>query len=348
MKPDYTVIEADLCNDRPDILAMWQRNFNGESAKRYAWLYEHPASAASAWMVKTMTGTVVGATGLLCRKIKIGGREAVAGQAVDMVVDERHRMAGPALMLQRALIRSFEKKGISLIYGFPNEGSEKVMMRAGYRVLGSFERWTKPLRSEYKLKSMWKGLLPVKTISLLIDIGMKALSRESYLKRDFRGTRIEPQTSFDRRFDALWEKTSKAFHIIGERTSSYLNWRFGNDLRQPYYIFCFSGGNGALLGYIVYQRRDNLIAVADFCATDLDRLQALLVKFIHWSRSENIASISITFLGSSEVTDCLKRAGFYKRPSRERVLVYLTGDTGGGPGMLNKDLWYLTDGDKDV
>ena len=347
---NYTVVEADLEKNRADILAVWERNLNAASEARYSWMYEtQPGSAASAWLVKTPVGTVVGSTGLLCRKMKVGDHLLVAGQAIDMVVDKQHRTAGPALMLQRAVTDSPDRRGISFLYGFPNNGSEKVLLRAGYQLLGPFERWTKPLRSEYKVKGFWKGTIPVKVISSLVDRAMKALSGESYIRKS-RGTRIELRDSFDSRFDALWAIASKGFHIMGERTSDYLTWRFGRDLHRDYRVFCLSDGKNALLGYIVYQVSDAQISVADFCASDLDVLELLFVEFIRWLRSAQAASVSLRYLGSSKVTDRLKRIGFYKRPSQEHVLVYLgrhatEKDIG---GMFDKDLWYLTTGDKDV
>jgi hypothetical protein len=347
---NYTVVQADLDKNREDILAVWRRNFNMASEARYSWIYEsNSGGTASAWMVKTSTGTVVGSTGRLCRKMKVGDRLVIVGQAIDMAVDKQHRMAGPALMLQKALLDSREKRGISFLYGFANNGSEQVLLRSGYRVLGSFERWTKPLRSEYKVKGFWKGTIPVKMASLLVDTTMKILSGEPYFGKS-EGTGVEVRDSFDSRFDALWTMASKRFDIMGERTSDYLNWRFRGGLRHDYRVFCLSAGKNALLGYIVYQRAEDLVSVADFCALDLNALEMLFIEFVRRLRLERAASVSITYLGAREVTDRLKRVGFYKRPSQEHVVVYLSRHATEGDlcEILNKDLWYLTEGDKDV
>jgi hypothetical protein len=205
------------------------------------------------------------------------------------------------------------------------------------------------LGSEYKVKGFWKGTIPVTMISFLVDIALKALSGEFYFKKS-RDTRIEVQHSFDSRFDALWGMASKGLHIMGERTSNYLNWRFGRELHRDYRVFCLSDGKNALLGYIVYQRTEDLVSIADFCASDLNVLEILFIEFIRRLRSERAASVSITYLGAREVTDRLKRVGFYKRPSQEHVLVYLSrvGTEKDVGAMFNKDLWYLTEGDKDV
>ena len=347
----YAVVEADLEKNRDEILAIWKRNLSTAHESRYSWMYEknQTGGAVSAWMVRAPRGDVVGTTGMLRRNVMVGNHRLIAGQVIDMVVDKTHRTAGPALMLQRAVIDLPDSNSIGFLYGFPNKESEIVLARAGYRVLGVFHRWTKPLRSEYKFSDSSLARMPMKWIFFVVDAAMKALSGEFH-SRKHGDLRIEVKDSFDVRFDSLWVQASRNCHIMGERSATYLSWRFGNKLREDHRVFCVSQTNGALLGYAVYQLIDRRIDIVDFCATDLDSIDTLFIEFIrHW-RAEDVYSISVTYLGSKAVTQRLRRIGFYKRPSNEHVVVYV-GTRAAEPfkhAVLNKDLWHLTVADKDV
>lgn len=347
----YVVVEADLKKHRDEILAVWKRNLSTAHESRYSWIYENnqTSGAASAWMVRAPRGDIVGAAGLLRRNVKVGNQQMMAGQVIDMVVDKRHRTAGPALMLQKAVIDLPNSDSLSFLYGFPNKESETVLARVGYHVLGVFHRWTKPLRSEYKFTDSSLARMPMKWIFLTVDAAMKALSGEFH-SRKHDDLRVEVKESFDGRFDSLWVEASRNSHIIGDRSARYLNWRFGSKLREDHRVFCLSRANGTLLAYAICQLIDQRIDIVDFCAADHDAISTLFIELSRYWRAEDVHSISVTYLGAEAVTQRLRRIGFYKRPSREHVLVY-SGTRATEQlthAVLNKDLWHLTVADKDV
>ena len=103
----YLVRPADPKNDAAAVLGLWDRNSWPADRGRYMWMYEESAPLPSfLWLAMTRAGETVGSAGLLGRRVRIGPGEAVVGQAVNLVVDARHRTLGPAVQLQRAVTAS--------------------------------------------------------------------------------------------------------------------------------------------------------------------------------------------------------------------------------------------------
>lgn len=346
-----TIIEAepDLNGVKNDIRALWNRNFSLSDSGRYAWMYENnPNGIPALWIARTESGDTIGAAGLAPGKMKIGAHILPVGQAIDLVVDRKHRGASLALGLQKAVVASLEKNGFSLVYAFPNEKSEPILLRAGYRVLGALERWTKLLRFDQVVNSVVKWAPVAKVGSILMNAASRGLSRESRYKRT-TGLRTSVQEEFDHRVHALWEKASARYEMIGVRTSGYLTWRFGKGSKAQK-MFCLSDDADALLGYVIFNVAGSAVTVEDFLAADEDELDSLLAEFAIFAREDGAAFISVTFAGSPEMADRLRRCGFYKRPHEGKVLVYVGAaiNDGDWTRMVRKGNWFLTVADRDV
>lgn len=345
---NYVVTEPDPTRDRGEILTLWRRNLPEATAARYAWLYE--SGPATSWLATTPAGSAVGATGLMGRRMKLYDRVCEVGQAIDLNVDHEHRTIGPALKLQRALTGSLAARRIPLVYAMPVPQADAVMRRIGYKLLGTIDRWTKPLRSEYKLKNYLKFAWPTIGAAFVVDQALKLRSAERFHRRP-DGCRTEVTQTFDRRFDDLWDVASRQFAIIGERSVAYLNWRYHACPEVQHRAFCVSDAAHPLLGYVVYHRDEQGFAsVSDLLFSDESALDLLLAEFIHHARAERLNAIHFVYFGSRAVTDRLQRFGFFQRQSDRRLHVYLTqgSDDSDQAGILNRENWFLTRADADT
>jgi hypothetical protein len=341
--------EPDLKSVKNDIYALWNRNFSLSDSGRYAWMYENnPNGLPALWIAKTEAGDTIGAAGLAPGKMKIGAHILSVGQAIDLAVDRKHRGASLALRLQKAVVASLEKNGFSLIYAFPNDKSELILLRAGYRILGAVERWTKPLRFDQIVNSVVKWAPVAKVGSILMNAASSVLSHEFRYKRA-KGIRTGVQEEFDHRVHALWEKASTRYEMIGVRTSEYLAWRFGKG-SKAHKMFCLSDDADGLLGYVIFNVMGSAVNIEDFLAADDDRLDSLLAEFAIFAREDGAASISVTFVGSRETEDRLRRCGFYRRPQEGKALVYMGAaiNDGDRERMMLSGNWFLTVADRDV
>lgn len=347
----YVIEEADLKQEKENIIALWERNLPLNPEDRYEWFYEsNPTRVATCMIAKDIKeGQVVGSIALFPRRLSMNGKTIIAGIAGDFSVAQQHRVFGPALSMQDSVISCCDGEKFDVIYGIPNKQSEKVFLKKGYKLLGNVLEMTRPLSSYYFLKKRCAISVIVKIISKPVDIVCKLLSKESYLKcPDDLGTEI--LTSFDERFDNLWTRASNQFSIIGERNSTYLNWRFASSPHGNYRIFILSKRkNDELLGYIVFRICEDGVYIDDLLAIDMEaRLDLLLSEFLRFQKRKGIQFVSISFMGSQIFVEKLQKFGFSIRSEDDKVIIYVPSDSEYSPYLLEKENWYLMHGDNDV
>jgi len=345
----YSISTANLEKDQPEIESLWRKNFGHSIGKRFYWIYENnPSGPATCLLLKDKKG-IAGAIALFPRRMLINGKYVKAGIAGDFVVDEGHRVLGPALSLQKSAISHCDGERFDILYGFPNKKSEAVLLRAGYKVLGVILSLTKPLKSYYYLKKFINIPVVTKALSKPIDLAMKSLSKETYYKATDEYS-FETPSSFDSRFDNLWERVSTHFPIIGERTSSYLNWRFIQSPHKHYEIFAMVQKKSRdVSGYIAYTIANNKSFIEDLLSLNMDEiLESLLSEFLLYQRQKGIDSVTFNCMGPRVLVSKLKKYGFSTRDRESKIMIYAPPDSALGPYLFYKENWYLMPGDNDV
>jgi len=341
---DYSIKQTAPVKDESTVLSLWKGNLPDCSAERYRAIYSDNTYGLSwAWLASTDKGEVIGTTGLCRRKFVVNGGTASAGVAIDFAVLKEHRGFGPALKLQRQVTTCLKEGGLDFIYAYPNQQAWSVIKRAGYKSIGMMTRWVKVLRSHYKLKDVLKSETISRIVSPIVDIVVTKTLRERLRGRP-KDVRTEVNNAFDERFDVLWEKVQKQFSIIGERSTAFLNWRYGRFLKGSCRIFCLSDSSGEnLQGYIVYSIRDRLCHIDDLLF--LNSIDTLLAEFIATMRREKVFAISLSYFGSSAVSGKIEEWGFVRRESGRSIMTFADDGSQYAPALLNKENWHLLDGD---
>ncbi len=328
-----------------ELLALWSRNLPEGDSARQQWLYE--SGMARNWFLRNAAGECIGSAGLMQRRMKCGNRNFVTGQTVDLNVDAGFRSVGPALSLERHLASQLGDYVHGLLYGVPGPQAECVLKRVGYRPVGVFERWAKPIRTYDKLKQHITFPAIGRTTAFIVDCSLALRSRDFWLRLPHRYA-IERLTRFDERFDRLWEKGSSQFQIAGERTSAYLQWRFGDNPEQKFEILALvSAQNREILGYVVSHVINRKLTIADLFFLDGESLDWTLTAFLKSIRRQQVDLVTMVYLGSSILTDRLQAFGFYRRPFERKLLALPE------PSMLSADAfdvqnWYFTKADSDI
>jgi amino acid adenylation domain-containing protein len=346
----YTIIPGNLLENKQDIIGLWKRNFESIPEERYPWIYEeNPFGPATCLLAKdTKQDSIVGATALFPRRVVINGKYHMAGLGGDFAVNKEHRLLAPALLLQNATISKCNEGKFDFLYGFPNKESEAVSLMLGFEVFDVL-RMTKPLRSYSYLEKHFDSPAVARMISRPIDLAMKIVSKETrYKRRD--GFTSEILSSFDRRFDKLWEKVSTRFPIIGERSSSYLHWRYVRSPHHDHHVFALRGeGNGDIHGYIVFHIVENRTDIDDILCLDMNEtLDSLLSEFLLFQRKEGMDSVSISYAGTQFLVRKLQEFGFSIRDKEGNISIYVPLDSPLLPHLLEKENWYFMPGDNDI
>lgn len=345
----YTVTRADLVADRQAIFEIWRQHQTTEPTDRYEWLYTaNPLGQPSCLLLRDGSGAVIGTAGLTQRDFFYRGNHLRGGHTIDLVVDRTHRSAGPAVQLQRALVGGLSLAHVGFLYGTPIRAAELVQRRVGFQSLDSLHRWTKPLRFGEKLHE----IIPVtgfrKIAGYFLDHAAALLSGELFFKRS-RNWRPAMETGFDSRFDALWAHAKRQFEIIGDRSSAFLSWRFGQHTPTTYRIFSLSNSQGTLAGFVVFSCTGTTANIADFMFAMPQQLRPLLLGFSCKMRSEGMSDIALTCITSPTIAATLRRSGFFRRPEKSCVLIYSPPNESESLRLLsNPNNWFFTDADRDV
>ena len=346
----YTIIPANALESKQDIMGLWKRNFQSVIEERYPWIYEeNPFGPATCLFAKdTRQDSIIGVQALFPRRVVINGKYHLAGLGGDLVVDKEHRLLAPALLLQQATISQCNEGKFDFYFGFPNKESEPLGQMVGFKMFDVLSM-TKPLRSYYYLERHFNFPAVAKMISRPIDLAIKTFSKETRYKRH-DGFNAEMLSSFDERFDKLWEKVSTRFPIIGERSSSYLNWRYVRSPHNQHDVFALAVEDKRnILGYIVYHTVENRTAIDDILCLDMNEtLDSLLSEFLLFQRKEGIDSVSISYTGAQSLVKKLQEFGFSIRDKESKIVFYVPVDSPFLSYLLDKENWYLLAGDNDI
>jgi predicted N-acetyltransferase YhbS len=343
----YSVIRTDLQRDRNDVVSLWKRNFPDIPQERYDWIYQkNPQGKALNWVAREIgSGSLVGTASLFPRKINLNGRMVTVGIAGDFAVNQEYRGSNVAIKLQRTLVASMTENDFRLIYGISNRKAEPVQLRVGYVLLGKMDRWAKLLKTTKYFKAYPLHGLVSEPLNFII----RNFSKEARGRR-VEGYTIQKLNSFDQRFDQFWKRVSRQFNIIGERSKDYLNWRYRKSPHRSYHIFSLiQKDNQEICGYIVYYFQNKVGFIVDMLFLDFgSALDSLLSKFILYLRGQNVESISILLFGCPGLAKKLKGFGFFLREEESRILVYLDKNSAYADFVLNRENWFLLEGDRDI
>ncbi len=349
---------------RETLLELWRDNMSDQeiarvAPERFRWLYDqNPAGPALTWLgVHAATDDIIGCGSAVPRRILVGGDLVPGGILADFAVTKRHRTAGAAIAIQRAVAHGGAPAGLAFQLCYPNQTALPIFRRLRYQPVGEARTWVKPLRSEYKIREYVKFRPLVKAAGAILDAGLRANDWRTFLRRPhtFR-TRIAD--SADHRFDKLWA-SARPDYITGERSSAYLNWRYAGFTSASYQFFCLHRRTlrpgrrveeEELLGYVVYQVRDNKVFVADLFCDFRKHTELLLFAFADRMRDEGYFSISVVYLGNSFLAEALDAQHYLRRPDTRPLLIYLDKDA---PERLKSQLlddqnWLMLDGELDI
>jgi hypothetical protein len=210
-------------------------------------------------------------------------------------------------------------------------------------------RMTKPLKSHYYLKKHFDVPGISMIVSRTIDFAAKRFSKETRYKRH-DGFTSEILSSFDGRVDKLWQKVLIQFAIIGERSSTYLNWRYFRSPHFEHSVFALSGkGNGDILGYIVFHVVENSTNIDDMLCLDMNEtLDFLVSEFLLFQREQGVDSVSISYGGTQLLVKKLQEFGFSIRDTEGKFVVDVPSDSPLLSCLLEKENWYFMPGDNDI
>lgn len=350
----YEAIPLRLPEHRESLAALWRENLSDPRIvdaipERIRWLYERkPGGPALTWLaVVSGTEDVIGCGSLLRRDVVVDGRTVPAGLLADFAVTKRHRIAGAAITIQRAVAHGSAREGVELLLAYPNAKSLPIFQRLGYTPVGESRRWVKPLCTASMIRARTKNGALARLAPPVADAGLALADRvRSIGSGEGRRREFFEVDRADGRFDDLWERARATCRIGGERSAAYLNWRYAGFTTQRHRFFCCRDrATGALVGYVVYAVRDGGVAtIEDLLGTNL------LLPLAAHLRREGVSSLSCTFLGPESFGVHLRVLGFLPRAGGRSVLAMRppAHRVPAHNAIFDASAWLMTDGELDI
>jgi hypothetical protein len=347
--------------DRAGLLAVWgdvmrDRAVAHIADARYAWFFEkNPAGPPTIVVTHHVeTDQVVACGAAFPRRTQVTGDGPLipAGILADFAVMKAHRVAGPALALQRRLMNESLAR-FPFIYGYPNEHAQPIFDRLGYKIVGATSAFSRLLRTGDKLAPILKNHTLGSVAGFFVDRALALGDVRAFVRRPF-ALRAELLDRADERFDDLWARGRAHYGVTGERTAAYLNWRYAelNTGHHPHRFFCVSHRRTKrLIGYVIYTVKDNSVIVDDlFCDDPRAELDALLLTMAAEMRGAKHRSIYLALLGEPWLEPLLKRLLFLKRPGARNMIARAAPTA---PPELTRRVvdewrWFMVAGELDV
>lgn len=343
----YHIAASDKVEDHGHALGVWLRNFPNPTRfiKRYDWYYCRNPRTVYSFLLKDDSGPI-GAAGLAERRFGGAASAYSVGLCSDFVVDKSRRSVGPALQLQRWVMKTGLQR-FAFLYGFPNIQALAVMRRAGYHQLGELSCYTMAFRSHYYLRRLLPAVI-APWLSRPMDLLLLAWSKASrcFAAQDCM---LQELAALDDRFDRLWETSRLKAPFMAQRDRAFLEWRFITNPTDRFKVFGCIQKDGALTGYAVVKIDESgHWRVVDFLACDGKGLISLFAHLVDHARGAGASSMTVGFFGHRLPEKCLRACGFVVRPNRRMIVVATAPAADDGQARLyKKNHWYLTSADED-
>ncbi len=351
MGQTYSTATVNTERDLDQALRLWSVNLGltrEECEAKYKWFYQNgPYGRGIVQLLQSSAGECIGVGGVGYRRFYRKGKEFVAAVIADLAVDERYRVLGPALALERSLMEAVRDR-VAFLYAFPNPRAQSVLAYLGYRKACNLTRLVKLTRSRPLLERFLGAGALVSFFSVPLDLVMR-------LTRPRKGARADPFESasfdehFSRKIDSLWERMIAEDLLFSDKSARYLRWRYVLCPHIHYRLFGVRDHAGAVAGVIIFYIRNGRAIIADLSGPVMsspELIRALLTQFEQFCYDGGVSSISISAHGNESFMQTLVSTGYRMRDAERSVHVYAGGNEHDlSYEELSRALWLAGDED---
>lgn len=177
--------------------------------------------------------------------------------------------------------------------------------------------WSKRLNCQSDLAVRLQSRLGARLLSPILN-GLRWVASSDWLFDLPQDVVTESVSTFDERFDRLWQSVSGRFEMIEERSACFLSSRFRNGESAIYSTMALvERTSRELIGYVVWRQSNKTVFVADFLATDDALAVLLLAEFSRQMRRGRVHTVEILAAIPVDFAPSLDAAGFRKSPTRD-------------------------------
>lgn len=326
------------------------RNLNRPVAREQAyfeWRYRRPCGHEPliVW-AREGDGRPVGAASVIPHDYFFLDRVYPVGLLGDISVLPSSRGQGIAGRMLSFLARHEALRAFRACVVLPNDEAEGALHRAGWHRVTTVHRFIKLFDARLLLQRKFGAMPPVTWAGAAANIFLRAFSAGS--ASSWKGRYQTNETStFDARYDALWDSAISPGRVLAVRNAAYLNWRFVGHPLGAHRIFELVEG-GKLRGYVVFHHEEDLAVVDDYLAVQPETILPLFaLMFDHLRHEARTARVQVRTNRDAGLALPWRRLGFVQRKDSQRVMMLDPGAPEGSFAHLAGE-WHVTPGDKDV
>ena len=340
------VREANLQTDGETIRECLRRFLTPRAdLPRYHWLYrDNPQGQVRAWLaIDQPTNTVIGSAAAFPRRLYDRGGEVEAWVLGDFCIDDRYRVLGPALTLQRSMFAALESSGKSFCYDFPGEKMVAIYKRMRMEPTGRMVRMARAVRVDRIVTEYVRFPIAATGISALGNWVLGTTLRAPKFSSAIEFAVVDGKCGAE--FSQLCEKIGDRHGACVKRSAAYLNWRY---LDNPYcaYSLMTARRGGALAAYAVFGRGEDDGVIADlFGEADGEILSGLLHRVVKNLRDQGVLTVSCELFESHPWLSWVEAAGFRPRETKPLIAYNLREKAATEPGGARG--WFMMHGDRD-
>jgi GNAT superfamily N-acetyltransferase len=351
---DSIVIDRRRPLDQPALERMYAEVFGAEEARlnreRWRWQYEDnphcPDEGPEIWVAKE-NGDVLGQYATMPVRLKVRDRIVRASWGMDVMVRPSIQRKGIGSRLFLYWDRQVEASlGLGL-----SSASYTLFQKLQWEDLGPIPCYTRIL-DPTRLLARRVGRAPAVVMSPIARLALGAAfpARTSAKSRAPIEIR-ELATPFGEGFDRLWDRASKGFDFVAERTAAYLEWKYHRAPHVVYEIFEALRGND-VVGFVVLRAAEpsgvRIGLVVDLFAhpEDLDVLDALIDGAAAWGRERQVARLQ-AFMLDQRIARRLRHKGFFEIGSPMQFCLRIRSEYADESFFRDTSRWHVTFGDSD-
>ncbi len=317
----YRVVGGDLERDRERLLVYWNSHHEKTLDRKVRWLYENNVDgAASFWILEhEESGEVVGVSALFPREFIVQGEVMRGGVAGDLFVSPNHRTLGPALMLQRAVLKGAKEAGLDFVLAFSNKYAELIDKRIGYEKVGHLVRIVGVVRSVRALQKIGLPAWLARLFSPFVDallVGRVALGARG-------GLTFTESSSVGESYDQLWRKCSHKFSFVGQKSGRYMNWKYGMDPDDENRFIIGESEKGEVGACLVYRQDGDVYEIRDILPDPASKSgRSLTNRLLLKARADGMFGVVVNAMEGSELARAFAKAGFFQAHRSRAVMIH--------------------------
>ncbi|MDG6225381.1 MAG: GNAT family N-acetyltransferase [Candidatus Thermoplasmatota archaeon] len=279
------------------------------------------------------------------------GKEIDACHSQDTMTHPGYRRQGIFEVLANKTYDKAREEGIGFVFGFPNQNSYPgFVKKLDWFDICKIPNVFKPLNVKNTIRHRIKNRSLQILISFFASVFFGIYRKNASPKR-ISGLTYSKIDLFDKKFDELWDRSSKYYPTLVIRNKDHLNWRFKDIPHRKYTAFA-AYMDGKVLGYIVLAlvRKGDFTGgeiIDIFAEPDVNIIRGLL-KRAQDHFNEAGADAMYCWLPKMDVfTKAFKKQGFVYLTSIPVFIARVISDNISKEKLKDYSNWFVTMGDSD-